>query len=431
MRGVLRYLLPVLLFGLSPASASGGRAPKLPPQDEVVECAKGTGLDLDGDGIPDLACVTRRGDEDPQRAVVVLSSAPAGAPPALDAPILHCPYCGGTMPIQLELMADAGPPAVFKVSESGGSRTTWTYEYRFERAGSRFLLVREQKGILDRTSEVGGELITDYKNGVGDSSRTVSRDGDSGGQWAEFFNVYAMPRKGSIKLDGNGREAAWRQAPQLPVGRARHILLQRSIVETDADLSYSVRALWDDGFLYLLIELTDDVVVLAPPGKNGVRYDHVELWLDRAGPTWDGELTPRLEPDPEKTFQLGLVPIRGTNKVQVLRWFPDEGDLPEVTAAWRKTATGYTIEARFPLELIGASENYADEFDDRDIRKGLVNLTVVASDADDPAAPRQESMIATSRLEHRGAPFEMGLLHLMKSTTPDKVDGGGGASASR
>jgi hypothetical protein len=426
MRCVLKHLLPALLVGWSSAAAPSGGVPKSKLKDEIIECVDIGERDLDGDGVQDLACVTRRGDEDARRAVVVLSSAPAGAPPALDVPILHC--CGGTLPIQLEMMVDDNPPGAFEVSENGGSNSTWTYAYRFERAGSRFRLERESKSILDRNTGKKGELFTRYENGVGSSSRTVSHADESESRWAEFLNVYALPRKGSIKLDGDGRDAAWRRAPQLPVGRADYIVLERSILETNEDLSYSLRALWDDGFLYLLIELTDDVVVLAPPGKNGVRYDHVELWLDRAGPPWDVEFAPRMEPDPAKTFQLGLVPIRGTNQVQVLRWFPDEGELPEVTAAYRKTSTGYTIEARFPLDLIGASDIYADEFYVRELRKGLVNLTVVASDADEPAAPRQESMIATSRLEHRGAPYEMGLLHLMKSTTPDKVDSGNKAS---
>ncbi|WP_158502317.1 sugar-binding protein [Vitiosangium sp. GDMCC 1.1324] len=420
----------MFLVGWSSAAAPDDDVSTSTLKDEIVDCVETGGRDLDGDGKQDLACVTRRGDEDPQRAVVVLSSAPAGTPPALDVPILHCPNCGEAQPIQLEMMVDENPPQAFEVSESAGSSSIWTYEYRFERAGSRFRLGSESKSVLDRVNGMIGKVRTHYSDSVGSSVRTVSRADESEPRSVEFLNVYAMPRKGSIKLDGDGRDAAWQQATRLPVGRADYIVLERSILETNEDLSYSLRALWDDGFLYLLIEVTDDVVVLAPPGKNGVRYDHVELWLDRAGQPWDAELTPRMQPDLAKTIQLGLVPIRGTNKVRVLRWFPDETNLPKVTAAWRKTATGYTIEASFPLELIGASDSYADEFYVRELRKGLVNLTVVASDADDPAAPRQESMIATSRLEHRGAPYEMGLLHLMKSTTPDKVDGGGGNSAS-
>lgn len=428
MRGVLRRLLPVLLFGSSPAAETGSGVSQSVLKDEIVNCVDIGRHDLDGDGIQDLACVTRRGDEEPQRAVVVLSSAPAGAPPALDAPILHCPDCG-TLPLELRMMVDDNLPEAFEVSESVDTGPISTYEYRFERDGSRFRLANESKSVLDRVNLMIGEIRTHYRNGVGGSVRTVSRSDESETRSAEFLNIYAMPRKGSIKIDGDGREAVWRNAPKLPVGRAEgHFLLQRSIVDTDADLSYSVRALWDDGFLYLLIELIDDAVVLAPPGKNGVRYDHVELWLDRAGPTWDGDLTPRMEPDPEKTFQLGLVPIRGTHKVRVLRWFPDEADLPKVTAAYRKTTPGYMIEARFPLELIGASDNYADALDERRLHKGLVNLTIVASDADDPAEPRQESMLGTSTLEHRGAPFEMGLLHLMKSKGPDDVSGESTAS---
>ncbi|HEX5753112.1 MAG TPA: sugar-binding protein [Archangium sp.] len=426
MRCVLKHLLPALLAGWSSTAAPGGGGSNATLKDEIVECVDLGERDLDGDGVQDLACVTRRGDEEPRRAVVVLSSAPAGAPPALDVPILHC--CGGMLPIQLEMMVDDHPPEAFEVSESAGSNSMWTYAYRFERAGSRFRLASESKSVLDRNTGMTAKVLTRYERGVGRSTRTVSHDDDSESRWAEFLNVYALPRKGAIKLDGNGRDAAWQRAPRLPVGRADHIIFERSTLETNEDLSYSLRALWDEGFLYLLIELTDDVVVLAAPGKNGVRHDHVELWFDRAGPPWDEAFAPRMEPEPAKTIQLGLVPIRGTHKVQVLRWFPDEGDLPEVTAAYRKTATGYTIEARFPLDLIGASASYADEFYVRELRKGLVNLTVVASDADDPAAPRQESMIATSSLKHRGAPFEMGLLHLMKSTTPDTVDGGNTAS---
>jgi hypothetical protein len=37
------------------------------------------------------------------------------------------------------------------------------------------------------------------------------------------------------------------------------------------------------------------------------------------------------------------------------------------------------------------------------------------SDCDNPTVPRQKVILATSQIERRGAPFKMGLLHLIRS----------------
>src|SRR2546426_12164392 len=84
-------------------------------RDDVVTCAE-PASDLDGDGASDLACITRRHDDEPQRVVVVLSSAPERL--ALDAPVLGCPNCGGALGL-LGRITTVG--SIVEGAEQGGS----------------------------------------------------------------------------------------------------------------------------------------------------------------------------------------------------------------------------------------------------------------------------------------------------------------------
>lgn len=412
-------MVGVFLLGWSAGAWAAHPPPVLPPGLEAVQCDELESHDYDGDGMRDLICITRRGDEDPQRLTVVFSSAPAGAPPALDIALLHCPNCSGAMPNTFDVSASSAPPYFITVSETGGSNSLWTHEYVFKPEGKGFALDSEEHSIDDRNTGASGSLDTYYQEGRNNSFRRASPEDRSASNSAGFQDIYALPRKGSIRVDGKGGEPAWKRAHRLTVPRGYYSVFERGPLGSNEDLSYDLRALWDETSLYLLIEVTDDSVVLAPATKSGVAYDHLEFWTDSGRDPWVSGFVPRMEPDPEKTVQFGLIPRRGSKRAQAMRWYPDEQEQSQVEAAYVPTAKGYTVEARFPLTLFRVLDSVALDMDQRGLRKGFINLTVIVSDSDSPKAPLQESMLATSQLEHRGAPFELGLLHLMKLATPD------------
>jgi hypothetical protein len=378
-------------------------------RDKVVVCAQ-PGADIDGDGIPDVACITRRGLDEPQRVAVVLSKSPSA--PALDLPILTCSDCGGTSVPLFDITAAAGN---VEVSETSEGVSYWKVTYLFELRGATLRLARESMDTANRDSGGEASVTTDYDGQQGETLRSACSASAQGPESTSFYNLYAYPIKASIQIDGGLSESGWKSAPKLTVNSAEYAVFGATRWGGGVDLSFSVRALYDKDSLYLAIEVTDDTVVLSPQGMNGVRYDHVELWLDRGGKTWNSQYEPRLKPDPAKTFQLGLVPLRDSSKVAVWLWYPQEQISTEAIASWRRSAAGYNVEARIPLKMIGVSKTYALELHENAQCDAAVNFTLAVSDCDNPTVPRQKVILATSQIERRGAPFKMGLLHLIRS----------------
>src|SRR2546425_1014896 len=113
-------------------------------RDDVVTCAE-PASDLDGDGASDLACITRRHDDEPQRVVVVLSSAPERL--ALDAPVLGCPNCGGALGLSVRITTVG---SIVEVEEQGGSREEWTRSLRLARFAGGFRLAGKSYSVRDR-----------------------------------------------------------------------------------------------------------------------------------------------------------------------------------------------------------------------------------------------------------------------------------------
>ena len=146
------------------------------------------------------------------------------------------------------------------------------------------------------------------------------------------------------------------------------------------DLSFDLRSAWQkDGGLLLRIDVTDDVVMPAPPEKRSVcfQYDCIELFVDGRKPSDRKELySPGVE-------QMLIIPNAQTATAPCDFWFA--GKIPTLQAAFvgGRTATGYWVEAKI-TPAAGAAFTAVDGSE--------YALDVLIDDTDSESAPRKDAM---------------------------------------
>lgn len=86
--------------------------------------------------------------------------------------------------------------------------------------------------------------------------------------------VYRKPDGATVSIDGNADEVAWSQVPALLITN------NAEGVCDDTDLSASFRMMWDKNYLYILLQITDDVKTTAAEGSAIRENDGFELFLD-------------------------------------------------------------------------------------------------------------------------------------------------------
>ncbi len=159
------------------------------------------------------------------------------------------------------------------------------------------------------------------------------------------------------------------------------------------DQSFDLRSAWQaDGSLLLRIDVTDDVVMPAPPDKRGLcfQYDCIELFVDGRA-TWDRK--ERYSPGCEQVL---IIPNGQTTAAPCDFWFAGKQPTLKADFVGARTATGYWVEGRIRPDtgtaFTGKSgSEYAldvlvDDTDtDSALRKGAMALYGVYNDATDPS----------------------------------------------
>ena len=169
-----------------------------------------------------------------------------------------------------------------------------------------------------------------------------------------------------IVVDGVGSEAVWRQAPAVPllVPRDRNY-------GPECRQPGTVRFAYDDHFLYVLAEVTDDDVV-QEESRNGRHLyntgDVMELFLWPAGKRHYWEIYAA----PNGSCSMLFFPSTG-RKIFLTAMQPDtrlrigavvDGTLND----WRDCDRGYSIEIAIPLEEL---TRYGDRFDESADWRGM------------------------------------------------------------
>ncbi|MGC9450221.1 MAG: sugar-binding protein [Oceanipulchritudo sp.] len=91
-----------------------------------------------------------------------------------------------------------------------------------------------------------------------------------------------------ITLDGAADEAVWASAPVYTLGYATWPVPSglgwddpvNGVLADPDDLSATFQAAWDDEYLYILVQVTDDVIVIDGSGADYENDDSVEFYLD-------------------------------------------------------------------------------------------------------------------------------------------------------
>lgn len=166
------------------------------------------------------------------------------------------------------------------------------------------------------------------------------------------------------------------------------------------DLSARYAMNWDDNFLYLAVQVTDDAHVQTQRGETMFRGDSVEILLDTdlAGDFASEELS-------ADDFQIGfsLGALNG-DLPEAWLWFPTnrEGAPTSVSVAAQSTAAGYNLEAAIPWSVLGI----------RPAANARFGFTLSVSDNDSPDTAEQQTMVSSVATRRLTDPTSWGTLEL-------------------
>lgn len=170
-----------------------------------------------------------------------------------------------------------------------------------------------------------------------------------------------------------------------------------------ADLSASMMVGWDETYLYIGVEVTDDVYVQNASGVELFKGDSIEMLLD-TDVSGDFYLTRLNEDD----FQLGISPgspLPGDNPEAYL-WYPAslEGRRTNLIIAAQAVETGYQIEAAIPWSLFGITPHEGRHF----------GFALSVSDNDVAGDKVQQNMVSNVPTRALTDPTTWGNLTLVK-----------------
>ena len=140
---------------------------------------------------------------------------------------------------------------------------------------------------------------------------------------------------------------------------------------------------WDDAYLYLGVQVTDDQYVENETGSKLYRGDSLEILFD-SDLTGDFYVNTKSPDD----FQLGISPGNpepGQN-IEAYLWSPSQvaGERPQVITAATKTETGYQVETAIPWHV----------FEAKPAAGHIYGFVFSISDNDNPNENVQQTMIS-------------------------------------
>jgi len=184
--------------------------------------------------------------------------------------------------------------------------------------GQTTLLAGEERHIDLALSGVQPLSLYDVRGQVSDSAGKTAQHRRFMGGFAGVPKAHAP-----IQVDGTLREADWARAPVLRIDDIRQFFTydRATVWKGPTDLSAKVRFLWDDRFLYLAAEVTDDVFVNSKCDEHIWSGDGLQMLVD---PYRD---------QPEKLGRYDYFAGVGTKGPQVWRSLSAQARLPSGLAS--------------------------------------------------------------------------------------------------
>jgi hypothetical protein len=199
-----------------------------------------------------------------------------------------------------------------------------------------------------------------------------------------------------IRLDGVLDEAAWAEAQPFLVDSAAQDVIQPSQWRGPDDYSLDARYAWDDQYLYLGYDVTDDVprVSLDDPAQawNG---DGTEVYFgfDQSRPGRTAYL-------PDTDFQVAITvgpnPTWEVLQGGAIIWTPTEGGpfQPADNVVVKDQPGGYLLEARVPWAMLVGPNGKTNP---PPVPGQLFGFNVFGNDGDNPEAPAQEKAMGFTK----------------------------------
>ena len=177
-----------------------------------------------------------------------------------------------------------------------------------------------------------------------------------------------------------------------------------SVWNNNFDLSATYGIAWDDLYLYVAIEVRDDIHVQTEVGETIFKGDSVEILFDRDidNDAWVTQLN-------SDDYQIGLSPGSFSDDsvmTQVYRWYPvvQSGTITNAKIESRSNEGGYLIEAALPWAILGVCATSGDEY----------GFVISVSDNDSEGVAVQESMVSNSAARDLSDPSTWGKIKLVR-----------------
>jgi len=343
--------------------------------------------DFSGDGVPDLVLSVRQANDKGKTVQVYLFADVDG----------YLTRVGKFAYTFLELPIEVG---VF-IKENGCFVLQKYQDFEWSITGYR--LDNGSLIVLDsfKTERVKSMTHEAYYNFQGLTGYERYRDTKTNDElfFADFLSVPCYPR-GSYVYKGFSAETQSNQAKFITKGAYYWAGKE--------DLSYTVRSVYNEQYLYFLVRVTDDKVISQT--KLDSAYDNVEIWLDmsvsagnrfvrKKGKTDNVSFRTRAE---SNIFAFSINPgnfadRKASVKTSALDELSDaqRAAVQQVKVASSLWDKGYLVKIRIPFQLLG--------YTGVPVETGKITeygCTVLVHDIDNEFRPEEESVLATSKFEN-------------------------------
>lgn len=291
----------------------------------------------------------------------------------------------------------------------GGSNWRWGHEIAFGSRNGKIVPVGASQEWYWTLADTLDETTADYATGkVVYRYRRQPLDDTASHPVEEGRMSYYRIVPGeadAIRIDGQ-IDNEWANVPWVKVeSDDEMVIFGRNKWSGPADLSFRLKALLKRADLYLLVDVTDDQVVLNP--SPGIKQDHIEFWLDRRLSILSTDLDMDYNSHMYRRDGKGLAQY-AVFQTGVRQLYPRNAPEPRIESKMLLTPGGYRVEMRIPLAAFL-------EMPLADYRR--VGFTLCVSDTDSKSAPAQDTVMATSTLK-RGDAFTLGSIFLEDRLLP-------------